>query len=232
MFGGRIRIKQDSCGYRFSIDAVLLANQTKPQAGERILDLGTGCGVVALLLGYRHPQVKIYGVEVQEELYKLAQVNVADNRMQDRIVMIHSNMKSLTSRMISGLVDMIVCNPPYRRPASGRVNPDQQRAIARHEILVTLADVLSTARRMLRTGGRFVTIYTAERLAELLAQMKIHRIEPKIIRSVHSTAQADAKLILAEGIKGAGPGMSIQAPLILYGKDGEYSQEVRKMFIP
>jgi tRNA1Val (adenine37-N6)-methyltransferase len=231
-FNGRIRVKQDPTGYRFSIDAILLASQIRAHPGERILDLGTGCGIVAMILAYRNPEIMVYAVEVQKQLFELAESNVKDNRMSERITVINCDMKSLSPKMISGSADIVACNPPYRRSTSGRLNPVQQRAIARHEILATLSDVLSAARRMLRTAGRFVTIYTAERTAELLAKMKTNRIEPKIIRTIHSNPIAEAKMILVEGIKDGGPGTIIQAPLILYDKDGQYSREVRQMFAP
>jgi len=231
-FNGNIRVKQDPSGYRFSLDAVLLAHHIKPRAGQRVLDLGTGCGIIALILAYRNPAIKVCGIEVQKELYELAVSNVQANGLQDRISIVCKDMKLLTADIISGLVDIVVCNPPYRKAATGRINPDPQRAVARHEIMTTLRDVILTAGRMLRIAGRFVTIHTAERMVELLVQMKSNRIEPKVIRTIHSTEHAEAKMVLVEGVKQGVAGATIQAPLVLYDKDGEYSREVRQMFEP
>lgn len=231
-FNGAIRIRQDRSGYRFSIDAVLLAHHARPRPGDRVLDLGTGCGIIPLIMAYRHPQITVYGVEVQKVLSDLARFNVSDNHMAERITILCKDMKSLKSSMMSGLVDLVVSNPPYRRSNSGRLNPDYQRAVARHEITATLFDLIATARRMLRTAGRFVTIYTAERTAELLAQMRTARIEPKILRSIHSNRQSEAKLIVVEGIKGGSSGIRIESPLILYDEVGNYTQEVKQMFAP
>jgi tRNA1Val (adenine37-N6)-methyltransferase len=230
-FNGRIRIKQDRSGYRFSIDAVLLAYYANPRVGDRVLDLGTGCGIIPLILSFRNSKITVFGVEVQPVLAEMADFNVKDNRMEDRIRILCRDMKSLKPEVISGPVDLIVSNPPYRKSDSGRINPDRQRAVARHEIRATLSDVIQAARRMLRPAGRFVTIYTAERTAELLTQMRSERIEPKNIRSIHSYSQSDAKLVLVEGMKAGRPGTTISPPLILYEKNGDYSEEVKQMFV-
>lgn len=231
-FNGQLRIRQQQSGYRFSIDAVLLAYHARPRPGDRVLDLGTGCGIIPLIMTYRCPQITVYGIEVQEKLSDLARFNVTDNHMETQVTILREDMKSLKSTMISGLVDLVVSNPPYRRSHSGRLNPDHQRAVARHEIAVTLSDLIATAKRMLRTAGRFVTIYSAERAAELLALMRSASLEPKILRSIHSNRQSDAKLILVEGKKNGRADMRIESSLILYDEDGNYTDEVEKMFEP
>ena len=229
---GRITIKQHRRGYRFSIDAVILAAHACLRAGEAVVDLGTGCGVIPLILAYRSPGSRICGIEVQKELAEIARRNVNDNAMPDRIVILQQDIKLLTAGMVAGPVDLVVCNPPYRRPYSGRLNPDRQKAVARHEISATLADVVDSARRILKTSGRFVMIYPAERLADVIAQMRISRIEPKKLRSIHSDRYNGAKLVLVEGFKAVNPGMEILPPLFIYTRRGVYSKEVQKMFLP
>jgi tRNA1Val (adenine37-N6)-methyltransferase len=231
-FDGKLHIKQEASGYRFSLDAVLLAWHARPRADERVLDLGTGCGIIPLILTYRNPDIVAFGIEIQEELAELAISNVNANRMQNKITILRQDMRYLKPDMIGGPVDLVVCNPPYRKPNSGRMNPDAQRAIARHELKVNLADVLLTARRLLRTAGRFVTVYTAERIVELLSQMRMEGVEPKFMRSIHSQLDTEAKLILVVGVKGARPGIRLGPPLIIYDANGEYSKEVQGMFIP
>jgi tRNA1Val (adenine37-N6)-methyltransferase len=231
-FDGKLRIKQEAAGYRFSIDAVLLAHHVSPRAGERLLDLGTGCGIIPLILAYRNPQIIAIGIEIQNELAELAISNVNANHMRHRITVLHLDMRHLKPAMIDGPVDVVVCNPPYRSPNSGRLNPDAQRAIARHELKVNLIDVLETARRVLRTAGRFLTIYPAQRIAELLFQMHSAGIEPKFMRAIHSRLEEEAKLILVGGTKGARTGVTIGPPLILFDEEGGYSKEVRQMFEP
>jgi len=231
-FNGKLHVTQGASGYRFSIDAIMLASHTDVRAGERLLDLGTGCGIIPLILAYRHPDIRVYGIEIQNDLAELAVANVNENNMQDRITLLGRDMRELQPDLIGGPVDVIVCNPPYRKPNSGRLNPDPQRAVARHELKVSLTDVLQTVRCMLRTAGRFVTIYTAERAAELLSQMRLGGIEPKFLRLIHSQMDTDAKLILVSGKKGARPGVKIGPPLIIYNAAGDYSAEVQKMFSP
>lgn len=231
-FNGRIRVKQNRAGYRFSIDAVLIAGLTIPSPDDTVLDLGTGCGIIPLILAYRHPKIKVHGIEVQQQLADLAIINVEENRMKDRITIHCMDMKKLKHDMMSGPVDLVVSNPPYRKAESGRINPDQQRAVARHEIKATLSDVVETAQRMLRTAGRFVTVYPAERMADILIQMRSAGLEPKSLRTVHSDRHTDAKLIIVEGKKGGRPGLKIGSPVIIYRKDGSYTDEVQEMFKP
>ena len=228
-FNGRIRVKQNRSGYRFSIDAVLLAGHVNPRPGDTILDLGTGCGIIPLMLAQRNPKIKVYGIEVQAELAKIAAVNVKENRREDQIIILCQDMKALKYNMISGPADLVVSNPPYRKADSGRINPEKQRAIARHEIKATLYDVIETANRMLHVAGRFVSIYPAERMTDILAQMRISSIEPKFLRMIHSGWNTEAKLILVEGVKGGRAGIKIGPPLIIYSKDGSYTDEVKEL---
>jgi tRNA1(Val) A37 N6-methylase TrmN6 len=231
-FNGKLCINQGAAGYRFSIDAVLLAHHAGPRAGERLLDLGTGCGIIPLILAYRNPDITAIGIEIQNELADLAISNVNANHMQNRIAVLRLDMRDLKPAMIGGPADVVVCNPPYRRPNSGRLNPDVQRAIARHELKVSLIDVLETAHRVLRMAGRFFTIFAAQRIAELLSQMHLVGIEPKFMRAIHSRLQDEAKLFLVAGTKGARAGTTVGPPLIIYAKEGGYSREVQQMFEP
>ena len=231
-FNGKIRITQDRTGYRFSIDAVVLAYHTVPQPREKVLDLGTGCGIIPLILAYRQPQIAIYGVEVQKELSELAVSNVRENQLEDRITVLSADMKLIDPSMTAGPVDMVVCNPPFRKQGSGRINPDAQRAVARHEITVTLGDIIQTSHRMLRTAGRLVLIYTAGRLTDILCRMRTDGIEPKFLRMIHSRQDSEAALILIEGVKGGRPGLKIAPPLIIYDKRNHYTDEVESMFRP
>ena len=231
-FNGKLLVKQDPAGYRFSIDAILLASHARPRAKERVLDLGTGCGIIPLILAFRHPNVTAIGIEIQKELAQMAIANVEANHLQNQIRVLCQDMRTLTPDAIGGPVDLVVCNPPFHKPKSGRINPDRQRAIARHELKINLADILQTAKRMLRPAGRFVTIYTAERLTDLFVQMRAHGIEPKSMRAVHGQLAAEARLILVSATKGAQPGTRLQPPVVIYDSKGVYSQEILQMFEP
>lgn len=231
-FNGRISIRQDTAGYRYSIDAVLLAGQVEPAADHVVVDLGTGCGVIPLILGYRHPGLRVFGVEVQRELAEHAARNVTDNRMADRIRILCQDMKSLMPGQLDGPADIVVSNPPFHKPAAGRLNPNRQRAMARHELAVRLADVVETAHRVLKDFGRYVTIYAVERLTDLMTQMRACNIEPRWLRAVYSRENDNARLVLVEGIKGGRQGVTVAPPLVIYRADGSYTPEVEKLFQP
>jgi tRNA1Val (adenine37-N6)-methyltransferase len=229
-FNGALRVEQDRSGYRFSIDAVILADRVQPRPGDRVLELGAGCGIVLLILAFRYPEAGYTGVEVQSGLYRLALKNVQMNRMKDRIRLFHMDMRHLSPEQTGGAVDTVVCNPPYRRVEAGRLNPNRQKAIARHEMKLNLPDLLQAARRMLRTAGKFYIVYTVERLIELLAEMKAVAIEPKHLTMVYAGLHTEAKLALVEGVKGARSGCKVAPPLIIYDSEGNYTPEVAKMF--
>lgn len=229
---GQLRIAQPGSGYRYSIDAVLLAALPRLKPGQSLLDLGTGCGIIPLILAFRNHAVRITGVEVQSELARLAAMNVANNGLQDRVRIIHEDLRRLSPAMVSGPVDWIVSNPPYRRAVSGRINPDTQRALARHEIKVNLPQLIGATRRLLKTGGRFAIIYPSERAVDLFSEMRLAGLEPKWLRCVHSQADGDAKLVLVQAVMGGKPGLKIESPLVVYGTDGCYSAAVQDMMVP
>ncbi|MFO7560514.1 MAG: tRNA1(Val) (adenine(37)-N6)-methyltransferase [Desulfobacterales bacterium] len=230
-FNGKIKVRQDKSGYRFSIDAVLLADFVSVRPKNTVVDLGTGCGIIPLILAIRNPEAVFFGVEIQPALAELAEKNASDNFLEEKIKIIHKDMQSITIDMISGPVDRVVSNPPYRKVLSGRVNPCLQRAVARHEIKINLEELLKTAGRILRPAGKFFIIYPAERTIDLMAGMRETGIEPKRMRSVHSAQGTEARLILMEGLKGGQSGITIENPLIIY-KNKEYTDEVEKMFSP
>lgn len=229
-FNGRLKVRQGRSGYRYSLDAVLLSAHAAPRAKNRVLDLGTGCGIVPLILAYCCPDIKIYGVEIQKSLADLAVRNVQENKMESRIEILCEDLKNLKPGDISGPVNLVVGNPPYRKAEAGRINPDRQKAAAKHEIHAQLQDILDTAGRMLLPRGRLVMVYTAERLADILLKMRGADIEPKFFRMIHPHINSAAKLILIEGLKEGNPGMKNAPPLIIYNKDGSYTGEVRDMF--
>jgi len=231
-FNGKILIKQNKTGYRFSIDAILLASHVDTHPGDRVIDIGTGCGIIALMLAYRNPEIKVYGIEVQKSLSVLAAHNVKKNNMEDQIEIICADVKDLKKSAISGAADIVVCNPPYRKAKSGRVNPDNQRAFARHEIKITLPDVFETAGGLLRVSGKFIMIYPSERTADIIMHMRLSGIEPKYLRFIYSKKNAESKLVIVEGVKGGRPGAMIAPPLVIYHEDGTYSDEVGRMFVP
>jgi tRNA1Val (adenine37-N6)-methyltransferase len=231
-YNGALTVWQERSGYRFSIDPVLLAGHTPVKPGDRVVDLGTGCGIIPLMLGYWHPGTVLLGVEIQEALVRLARRNAAVNIMENRIRVLHCDLKTLNPEMVQSPVDVVVCNPPYRRINSGKLNPNAQKAVARHELKVTLSDIVAAAARIMKVSGRFVVIYPATRTTDLIVNMRKGGIEPKWIRTVHSHKNGPAKMVIARGVKGGGPEMEIAPPLCIYEEDGSYTGEVQRMFEP
>jgi len=229
-FNGNIVLNQPTSGYRFSIDAVILSHLVCPAPGETVLDLGTGCGVIPIMLAFRHPDIHVFGVEIQPSLSRLARQNVADNRMTDRVRIVDKDMGHLSLADIDGPVDLVVTNPPYRKLDSGRINANSQRAVARHELKIDLEAVLLTARRMLNESGRFCIIYPSVRTVDLVATMRSTGLEPKNLTMIHSKPASPARLVAITGIKGGRPGLEVGPPLHLYHDDGTYTRAVEAMF--
>lgn len=229
LLNGSIRVKQGRAGYRFSLDAVLLAYYASLRSGEKVLDLGTGCGVIPLILSRRDPSRVIHGVEIQKTLADLAVSNVNENGMEDRISIHNMDMRELNAGGASGPVDLVVSNPPFRKQGAGRINPNRERAEAMHEIRITLRGVIDAAHRMLRRNGRFMVIYPAERLTGLIAGMRSAGVEPKRLRMIHSRPDREARRTLVEGVKDGGRGVTIEPPLITHREDGAYTHAVERM---
>ena len=230
--GGGLRIVQPERGYRFSVDSLALAHFVGRLTSETVLDLGAGCGIISLMLAARHGEVMVHGVELQRSLVRLAEQNALDNGLGGRVRFHCLDMRRILLGNPVGPVDLVVCNPPFYPADSGRIPPDRGRALARHELEVSLPEVVEAASRMLRDGGRFVTIYPVSRMHALIAAMRQHALGPRILRMVHPKEKGPAKLILVEGVKGmGGPGETLP-PLILQRASGEYTPEAAAMFLP
>ena len=231
-FNGRVTVKQERLGYRFSIDAVILAHRVRPKPSERIVDLGTGCGIVPLIVGFRHPEIQIFGIEIQKELADIADVNVRENGMEKKIRILCRDIRTIKTAMFKEPVDIVVSNPPFHKAASGRINPNRQRAVARHEIRITLLDVVKSAGEILKRAGLFVLVHTSERLPELVQHMRSCRIEPKNVRFIHSRKKSESKIMMMEGVKQGKPGLTVGPPIFIYNEDGTYTEEIEAMFLP
>lgn len=230
---GQLRVSQSVGGYRFSIDAVILAHHALPgKPKARLLDLGTGCGIIPLLMAHRYPQVHITGVEIQSELAALARKNVTDNGFQSRITIVEGDFQQVQSYNMGAPMDLVISNPPYRKLKSGRINPQNQCALARHEIATSLDGLIKAMRRFLYTGGSGWLVYPVERLAELMIGMQSHHMEPKYLRMIHSNRDSEAMRCLLKVVKAARPGLRVDAPLVIHNRDGQFVEEVAAMFRP
>jgi len=226
-----MHILQPPDGYRYSIDPFLLADFVVLPDRARVIDLGSGSGVIALLLCQRVSDARVTGLELQQEMVERSRRSIAVNGLQDRIEIVPGDVRSLPETLSSGTFDVVVTNPPYRRATTGRLSQGVERSLARHELAGGLVDFLRSASVLLKAKGRFFVIHLAERLPELLSEMRCFKLEPKRLRLIHSRAGDDAKLVLVEGRKNARPGLKVESPLVLYkGAGRDYSDEVLAMY--
>jgi len=210
-----IKILQPRHGYRFSIDSLLLADFAKIRKFDHVLDIGTGCGVISLVLAKKHSNVKIVALEIQKDLAGIAEKNIRLNHLDGQIALYESDLDKIPELFSAGSFDYVVTNPPYRSPVSGRLCKNSQEAFARHEILTDLDQILSAARYALHPGGRVSLVYSADRAARLLAGMHELSLEPKRLRMIHPDPNLPAKLILVEGCKDAGEELRVLPPIFL-----------------
>ena len=224
-----MKLFQSRAGYRFSLDALLLAHFATLKRRDQVVDLGAGCGVIALILARLHPEIEITAVELQGALAARAARNVKLNRLEGRITVARGDVRAAARIGAGESFDAAVCNPPYRRSAGVRISVNEERRIARHEIHGELADFIGAASYLLRAGGRLAVVYWAERAVDLLASMRRAGLEPKRLRLGHSFAHSEGSLVLVEAVKQGRSGMEILPPLIVYRQGNEYSDEVAAM---
>jgi tRNA1Val (adenine37-N6)-methyltransferase len=216
-FNGKLKILQKKRGYRFSVDALLLSQFIKIRKNEKAIDLGTGCGILPLLLSHTTKAHSFVAVEIQEGLAALAQKNVWLNHLADRVSILSKDFRELKGVFQSSSFDVVFSNPPYRKYRTGRVNPTLEKAIARHEIKGTLEDLISIASYLLPLKGRCYLIYPASRLVDLLFHLRVQRLEPKRIQLVYPRFNGEAKFVLLESVKASGVELKMMQPLLLHG---------------
>jgi len=227
---GGLRIIQARQGYRYSLDPFLLADFVDVDRGAMVADLGSGSGLVPLLLATRVGSGKIDGLEIQEAMVQRARRTVELNKLQQTISIIHGDVRRLPNELLRGSYDLVATNPPYRPPDAGRVSHGDERSAARHELNGGLVDFLAAGRSLLKHGGRFAVVYPVVRLVELLSGMSKEQLEPKRLRMVHSRQGDCASLVLVEGRKNGRSGLSVEAPLYVYAGEGRsYSVEMQKI---
>lgn len=225
-----LKIIQDPREFRFSVDAVLLAAFTTVKLGDVVADLGTGTGVIPLLLSARTRAKRLIGVEIQPKLADMARRSVEMNGLGDRVEIVTGDLKEMPSIFGYEKFDVVVSNPPYMEITGAKVNPRESVAMARHEIACTIEDVVAASSKLLKKGGRMAVVYRPTRLADLIFVMRQYSIEPKRIRFVHSRRESIAMMVLVEGIKAGGKQVTVEPPLVIYGDDGRYTQEMNEIY--
>ena len=232
LFGGRLLLFQPRHGYRFSMDAVLLAHFVRPRPGWRILDLGCGCGVVGLIAAYRVPSCTVTLLERQPELARLAAANAAVNGMTDRVQAREADLRQLRTVIRPESFDLVLCNPPYYQQGRGRIRPDAQEASARHDLSAGVTDFVRAAAFGLRNRGRAVFIYRAASQAALQMALMSCRLAPKRVQMLYSYPGAvQARLFLVEALKNGGDACTVLPPFYLHaGPEGTYTAAMQRLY--
>ena len=226
-----LEIIQDNRFFKFGTDSVLLSNFVKLGRGDNVIDLGTGSGVIPLLLAYKNEEVKICGVEIQKPLADLAQRNVELNQMDDKIKIIKQDLCRLKQEMEAGSFDVVVSNPPYLPVGAGKIKDNKYLAAARHEIHAELEDVIAAAAHLLKFGGLFYLVYRVERLTEVIELLAKYNCQAKKLRFVQARMDKEADIFLLQAKLGAKPGLRVEPVLIIYqGDSSQYTAELKEIY--
>ena len=226
-----LKIIQNKDGFCFGIDSILLSDFAKDiKKGAKVLDLGTGTGIIATLLCGKTQLSEITGIEVQKEVYEMAKRSIQLNHLEDRFKIIQDNILNLNKCFEKNTFDAIVTNPPYKKKETGVQNEDTRKLISRHEIEANLEDFIKISKDMLKDKGGFYIVYRPERLVDLLSLMRKYKIEPKKIRFVYSNVNAVSKLVLVQGVKNARPFLKLEPNLYIYDENGNYTDEILKIY--
>jgi len=224
-------IYQNDDYFAFSLDSVLLANfVTIKLSDKKIIDFCTGNAPIPMLMSFR-TKARIFGVELQKEIFDMGVDSIVENKMDDQIELINLDVKNIDSVIDAESMDIVTCNPPYfKYKDDSLINENDVKSIARHEVMLNLEDVLKSARYVLKNGGTFAMVHRPERMIEIINLMQKYNIEPKKIRLVYPKMDKEANILLIEGIKNGKTGLKVMSPLFTHNEDGSYVDEIRKMF--
>lgn len=223
-------IIQHTGRFCFGMDAVLLSGFARVRRGELVLDLGTGTGIIPILLEAKTEGKHFTGLEIQEEVADMAMRSVRLNGLQEKITICTGDIKEASGIFGSSIFDVVTSNPPYMNHNSGLKNPNESKAISRHEVLCTLEDVVRETARVLKPGGRFYMVHRPFRLMEIMDTLRRYKLEPKRMKMVHPYADREANMVLIEAVRGGGAMMKVEAPVIVFQEPGVYSREITEVY--
>ncbi|WP_342757896.1 tRNA1(Val) (adenine(37)-N6)-methyltransferase [Kineothrix sedimenti] len=224
------KIIQNPEKFCFGMDAVLLSGFARAGEGDRVLDLGTGTGIIPILMEAKTRAAHLTGLEIQEESADMAMRSVALNNLQDKIVIVQGDLKEAGTLFGAASFDVVTCNPPYMTSNHGLQNPGEPKAIARHEILCTLEDVVSQAAGLLKPGGNFFMVHRPFRLAEIMVLLHEYKLEPKRMQLVYPYVDKEPNMVLIEANRGGRPRITVEKPLIVYKEPGVYMPEIYDIY--
>ena len=224
------QIIQKEQGFCFGMDAVLLSGFAKAKKGERVLDLGTGTGIIPILMEAKTEAEDFKALEIQEESADMARRSVRYNHLEDKIEIVTGDIKEASAIFGGSSFDVITTNPPYMIGTHGQNSPSEAKAIARHEVLCTLDDILRETAKMLVPGGRFYMVHRPFRLAEIMSKMVAYKIEPKRMQLVYPFVDKEPNMVLIEGLRGGKSRLTVEKPLIVYKEQGVYTDEIYDIY--
>lgn len=224
------KIIQNKEKFCFGMDAVLLSGFAKVKPGEKVLDLGTGTGIIPILLEAKYEGSHYTGLEIQKEMAEMAARSVALNGLKEKISIVEGDIRGAGELFGLSVFDVVTSNPPYMNDCHGLKNPDLPKAIARHEVLCTLEDVVREASGLLKPGGRFYMVHRPHRLIEIITALTSCKLEPKRIKMVHPFVDREANMVLIEAIRGGRSMVKVEAPVIVYREPGVYTDEIYKIY--
>ena len=223
-------IIQDPKRFCFGVDAVILSGFARIKKGENVLDLGTGTGIIPILLAAKTEGKHFTGLEIQTESAEMANRSVLLNELEERVSIQEGDIKEAVQLFGASSFDVVTSNPPYMTGNHGLTNPELPKAIARHEILCTLEDVIGTAEKLLKSGGKFFMVHRPFRLAEILVKLSQHHLEPKRMQLVYPYVDREPNMVLIEAVRGGNPRMTVEKPLIVYDEPGVYNKEIYDIY--
>lgn len=226
--GTQYKIIQNKNKFSYGTDAIFLSDFARPKGV--VMDLGSGTGIIPLRLAVKKGYKKIYGVEIQNDVAKLAKENIKINNLEDKIEILNMDLKELPNKFNKATFDTVVSNPPYMKSGGAIINPDQNFALSRHEIACNIEDIIEISNYLLQPLGKLYLVHRPDRLTDILSLMRKYRIEPKYIRFVQPKIEKKPNLILIEGLKGGKADLKFYDPLIIYNEDGSYTEEIYKIY--
>ena len=224
------RIIQDPEKFCFGMDAVLLSGFADAPEGGRVLDLGTGTGIIPILMAAKTSARELIGLEIQETSAEMANRSVILNDLETRVKIVQGDIKEADQIFEAASFDVVTSNPPYMKGSHGLQNPDAPKAIARHEIMCDLEDVIRTAARLLKSGGKFYMVHRPFRLTEIMVLMNQYKVEPKRMRLVYPFVDKEPSMVLIEGARGGKSRITVESPLIIYEEQGKYTREIYDIY--
>ena len=226
-----LKIIQNKSGFCFGIDAVLLSDFAKEIRNDsNVLDLGTGTGILGILLCGKTKLRKIVGVEIQQDVYDMAKRSISLNNLGNRFSVINEDIKSLDEKLELQSFDAIVTNPPYKKDCTGLKNDNEYKIISRHEVKCNLEDVIRVSSKLLKNNGKFYMVHRPERIKDIIVNLDKYKMQIKEIRFVHPNMNKKPNMILIKAVKGGGDFVNVQKPLFVYNLDGTYTDEILKIY--